>query len=331
MSLAKVSVVIVNWNGAAYLGPCLEALVRQERKADEVILVDNGSTDGSPEFVERQFPWVHLVRSERNLGFAAGCNSGVKVANGDYVVTLNSDTKVEPQWLARLVEPAEADPALGMCASLMLFMDRPNVINSAGIAVDVLGVAWDRLGGRPLEEGREAVEVFGPCAGAALYRRSMWDQLGGFDEDFFMYLEDVDLAWRARARGWRCRFVPEARVLHAHSASAVEGSAFKDFYKARNRVWVIAKNYPAPQVWWWLPAILGYDLMAVGYSLARGFLGPLRGRIAALCGLGVALRKRKQAQPANGAWQNVRRCMAEPSLPWDSLRRVSHLRSIAPH
>ncbi len=328
--MPSVSVVIVNWNAADYIGECLDGLLRQSREPDEVVVVDNASTDGSGALLAARYPHVHLVRSRVNLGFAAGCNLGIRSTRGEYVATLNADAQPERDWLKALVEAMAADSRLGMCASLMLFKERPEIVNSAGIALDVLGIAWDRLGGRPASEATAPAEVFGPCAGAALYRREMLERLGGFDEDFFMYLEDVDLAWRAQAAGWRCRFVPGARVYHAHSAAAGEGSAFKNYLKARNKVWLIAKNYPWPQVALWGPLILLYDALAVAFAYPRGGRSSLRGRLDGLKALPAVLAKRRrQSQSRTPGWQDVRPRLHGPSSPWTIRQRFAHLDAYA--
>ena len=295
---SKVSVVILNWNGRRYLEDCLTSLQAQTYTDFEVILVDNGSTDGSVEWVAERFPQVRVIRNETNVGFAAGNNQAIRASQAEFVVTLNNDTHVEPGWLAALVAAVEDDPTVGMCASKMLFADRPGVINSTGINLDPAGIAWDRRGG-DLDDERESepVEVFGPCAGAALYRRAMLDQIGLFDEDFFAYLEDVDLAWRARLAGWRCLYVPSARVYHVHSATGVEGSPFKSRLLGRNKVWTIAKNYPMGRLACYLPLILLYDLAAVLYALiVRRDISSLQGRLEGLRRLPDIWRKRRAVQ-----------------------------------
>jgi len=196
----------------------LSALLAQTYSPYEIILVDNGSHDGSVDFVRARFPEVRIVENSENLGFAAGNNVAIRVARGDYIVTLNNDTRAEPEWLEELVRVVETDPQIGMCASKMLFYHHAGILNSTGISLDVAGIAWDRRGGeRDNGQEHEPVEIFGPCAGAALYRREMLDEVGLFDEDFFAYHEDVDLAWRARSRGWRCMYSPRAVVHHIHS------------------------------------------------------------------------------------------------------------------
>jgi GT2 family glycosyltransferase len=202
------------------LQTCLEALESQTLRDREVIVVDNGSDDGSVSWLREMYPSVRVIENAQNRGFAAPVNQGIEASDSLYVAVLNNDTEPCPGWLAALVAAIESDDQVGMCASKMMFADRPTVINSTGISVDRVAIAWDRRGGEA-EDGREVepVEVFGACAGAALYRREMLQEIGLFDEDFFAYLEDVDLAWRARRLGWRCLYVPTARVLHRHSAT----------------------------------------------------------------------------------------------------------------
>ena len=297
----SVSIIIPNWNGLRHLRTCLEAVLRQTCPVRETVLVDNGSTDGSCEFVAQHFPAVRILRCETNLGFAAATNLGIRRTKGDYVATLNNDTAVEPAWLEELVKAMDADSRVGMCASKMLFYDRRHVINSAGISVDRAGIAWDRDGGA-LDDCRQTqpYEILGPCAGAALYRRAMLDETGLLDEDLFAYLEDVDLAWRCQAAGWRCLYVPLARVYHVHSATGGEGSPFKNYQLGRNKWYTIIKNYPWP---YWLcnaPAILGYDLMAMIWGLLSSRdVHVLTGRLAMPRILRSAWRKRKalQSQP----------------------------------
>ncbi|MCK4314219.1 MAG: glycosyltransferase family 2 protein [Anaerolineae bacterium] len=329
----RVAVVIVNWNGRHHLEGCLATLFAQTFTDFEVILVDNGSTDGSVEWVGMHFPQVRLISNTRNIGFAAGNNQAIRSTDAEFVVTLNNDTRVEPQWLAGLIEAVVGDPTVGMVASKMLFADRPDTINSAGIALDPAGIAWDRLGGMSDDPGeRTPVEVFGPCAGAALYRRAMLGQIGLFDEDFFAYMEDVDLAWRARLAGWRCLHAPAARVYHVHSATGVEGSPFKSRLLGRNKVWLIAKNYgPTGRLLAYLPLIVLYDLAAVVFALvARGDAHSPLGRIDGIVSLLRAWRKRRAVQIlAQGNWASPWHRYLEPLVwPWQVPRRYRHITAI---
>ena len=326
----KVSVIILNWNGRRYLDDCLTSLQAQTYTDFEVILVDNGSTDGSVEWVAEHFPQVRMICNETNVGFAAGNNQAICASQAEFVVTLNNDTRVELDWLASLVAVAEEDPSVGMCASKMLFADRPEIINSTGISLDPVGIAWDRRGGEwDDEQETELVEIFGPCAGAALYRRTMLDQIGLFDERFFAYLGDVDLAWRARLAGFRCLHVPQARVYHVHSATAGEGSPFKNRLLGRNKVWVIAKNYgPAERLLLYLPLIVLYDLAAVVYALVvRRDASSLQGRLEGLRGLPGVWRRRREVQALRQEnWgQPWHRHLSPLIPPWRVPARYRHL------
>jgi GT2 family glycosyltransferase len=294
--MPSVSVIVLNWNGKHLLERCLPAVLDQNFPAYEVVLFDNGSTDGSAAWVAERFPAVRLQSSERNLGFAGGNNEAIRGTDAAYVVLLNNDAEPAPDWLGELMRAAVSSPEVGMCASKMVRASDPSIMDSCGIDVDRAGIGWNRYAGevdRPEETA--PYEVFGPCAGAALYRRAMLDQIGLFDEDYFIYYEDVDLAWRAQRAGWRCLYVPCARVTHRHSSTVKHGSPFKEFLLGRNKVWTLIKNYPWPDWLLYLPIIVGYDVGAWGYALLRGDVHPLRGRLAALRQLGAALGKRRAA------------------------------------
>lgn len=330
--MAETTVVIPNWNGRHLLGRCLRALRAQTYQDFAVVVVDNGSTDGSVAYLREHFPEVQIIANEKNRGFAAATNQGIRAPGGPrasrFVATLNNDTEVDPSWLAALVAAMETEmesaPGVGMCASAMLFAHRPEMINSAGIAVDRAGIAWDRLGGAPVAAlGDAPVEVFGPCAGGALYRRAMLEEIGLFDEDFFAYMEDVDLAWRARAAGWRCLFAPQARLLHHHSATGKEGSPFKSFHLGRNKVWLLLKNYPARELWHHAPLALLYDLAAVLYALlARRDVHALRGRLAGWRAALRMWRKRPRRDPTRAADIDL---LAPLVWPWRVSRRYRHI------
>jgi GT2 family glycosyltransferase len=245
-----VSIIIVNYNGRHFLDACLSAIVRQTypRTAWEVIVVDNGSTDGSVTYVREQYPWVRLIDAGRNLGFAGGNNVGIRAARGQLLALLNNDTIVDSSWLQGLVEQLGDDPTIGGVASKILLMKEPGRINSAGLVLYRDGRGGDR-GFRQPDDGRfdQPAEVFGPCGASALLRRTMLDDVGLFDERFFMYYEDLDLAWRARLHGWRFVYAPQSTLLHVHCGSSGEWSPFFLYHVERNRVFANVKNAPAWQ------------------------------------------------------------------------------------
>jgi GT2 family glycosyltransferase len=247
---------------------------------------------------------VQVVDLPINRGFAGGSNAGIHAATGSLIALLNNDAVADARWLERLVGALNGRPDVGMIASRMLLRSSPDVVDSAGICLDSAGVAWDRGVSAPASSVAVPAEIFGASAGAALYRRAVFDDVGAFDEDFFMYLEDVDLAWRARLAGWRCVFAPDALVYHWHSATARENSAFKLYHLARNHVWTLVKNYPSPDVLVNLPTILIYEIAASLSAIilrpepatAESRLAVIRGRLAGLRWIRSALAKRRIVQ-----------------------------------
>lgn len=331
----QASVVVLNLNGKRHLPPLLAHLALQTVRDFELIFVDNGSTDGSSALVEQGcaaygIP-LQLIRNPYNNGFAPACNQGIAVAQAPWVAMLNNDTRPEPAWLQQMLAAAQAGDRIGMVAAKMLRAQRPEQIDSAGIAVDWAGIAWDWRGGeldRP--EENELSEIFGPCGGAALYARSLLEELGGFDADFFAYLEDVDLAWRARLAGWRCIFQPQARVLHAHSSTLGDTSPLKRFLLGRNKVWLLAKNLPDSDLAEHGLMMASYDALATSYGVVqRGDLASLRGRLAGIAGLHTTWRKRKLVQAQTSDVDNWRRFMSARVAPWKVPERYSHLEASA--
>jgi GT2 family glycosyltransferase/ADP-heptose:LPS heptosyltransferase len=323
----RVAIIIVTWNGREHLRRCLDALADQTFRDFITVVVDNASTDATAAMVRAAYPDVVLIESSDNLGFAAANNVGIRATTTPFVVTLNNDTRPDPDWLDALVRMADADPALGSVASRMVSARNPAMIDSCGIALDAAGIAWDLFGGFPARAIDRPRDVFGPCAGAALYRRSMLDDVGLFDEDFFAYLEDVDLAWRARLRGWRARLQPEAVVRHEHAGTLGDASPLKRYLLARNKLWTVAKNLPAAGLWWRLPLTAGYDVGAVSFGVARQRdWASLHGRLAGLAGLPAALTKRRTIQARRTqSGSDVARQYAPLAWPWDVPRRYRHL------
>lgn len=327
-----ISVVVANWNGCRYLDKCLSSLAAQTYPSVEVIVVDNGSTDGSAAWIAEHFPGVQVLANASNRGFAAANNQGIAASRGAFVALLNNDAWVEPDWLANLIAAAEPEAGVGMVASLMLSAARPAIVDSAGICVDRCGISWDRAGGQSAADWASGpANVFGACAGAALYRRAMLDELGGFDEDFFAYLEDVDLAWRARWLGWQARYAPTARAYHIHSGTGGEGSAFKTYWLARNKIQMLLKDYPSRRLWWFGPLIVFYDGLSLASSLlAQRNLSALRGRLAGWRRASSALRKRRLLHSrARRSAAEVAQWLAPAATPWAVARRYRHLNSPA--
>jgi len=247
-----LSVVVVNWNSREDLRACLSSLGAQTHADLEVIVVDNASSDGSPEMVSREFPAVVLVRNQDNLGFAAGCNRGIEASHGAWVALLNNDAVAEPGWAMALVEAlGRAPPECGMLQSLLVYQERPGIINSTGIELTYSGGGRDRDAGTALEGATPGAEIFCPTAGAAAYRRTLLDAIklpnGYFDEDHFMYYEDLDLGWRARLAGWSARYVGDSVVLHRwHGSSDRHGPSWLIVISCINRLRTLLKNASVP-------------------------------------------------------------------------------------
>ncbi|HUS79834.1 MAG TPA: glycosyltransferase family 2 protein [Armatimonadota bacterium] len=242
-SAPRASVIIPNWNGLRLLRPCLDSLRRQTLADHEVIVVDNASTDGTVEALATEYPEVRVMRLERNLGYSGGCNAGIRAARGRVVVLLNNDVEAEPDWLGELLAALDRHPQAGAAASRMMSRADRDVLNAAGDLFRANGLpdsrgVWQRYG-PPWDA--EAL-VFGASGGAAAYRREMLDAIGLLEERFFMWCEDVDLAWRAQLLGWGTVYAPRAVVYHRMSATG--GGPLSSYYVGRNTVWVLARNYP---------------------------------------------------------------------------------------
>jgi GT2 family glycosyltransferase/glycosyltransferase involved in cell wall biosynthesis len=282
-----LSVVIPNYRRPELLHRCLTSVEAARATCEakvEVIVVDDGSRDGSCRLVRREFPEVKLIALDPNRGYPGAVNAGIAASTGDWILTLNNDTTVAPQVFDRLLEVALCDPLLGLAAAQQRFSSDPQRIYSAGTVLDGRAHATDRLMGAPASASeRRPVDVFGACGAAALYRRSMLEQIGGFDEMFEFGLEDVDVAWRARMRGWRCLYVPEAIVYHDLGGTVPHGSRRRLYQAGRNRWLLIAKNLDGRRLRRLLPAMLVFDLAYLAYACPRfRTLAPLRGRVAAL-------------------------------------------------
>lgn len=291
------SIVIVSWNGRQYLEPCLTAVAAQQGVDAETILVDNRSTDGTASFVRERFPWVRLVALNENRGFAGGNNAGVREARGQFVVLLNNDTVPEPGWLQALLAGREAGGPHALASSRIVYMHDPRVIDSAGDGLLRWGGAFKRHHGASVEAATESVEVFGVCGAACVIPRRVFDELEGFDEDFFVSHEDVDLSYRARLLGYPCRYVADAIVRHHGSATLGRVSPFAVFHGQRNLEWMYLKNTPASLLFRTMPGHLVYTAAAAVHFTRMGLLGAfLRAKWSALIGLPRLLRKRAHVQ-----------------------------------
>jgi len=293
------SIIIPNWNGAHHLPTCLDSLRRQSCPSFEVIVVDNGSTDGSLELLERNYPEVKVVALPKNRGFAGGVNAGIRETQGELVAVFNNDAEADHRWLEELAEALARHPEAGMATPKVLLFDQRDVIHTTGDFYGVDGVPGNR-GVWQRDEGQFDREeyVFGAAGVAAAYRRAMLDEVGLFDEDFFAFCEDVDLAWRAQLAGWKCVYVPSAVVYHKLSATG--GGKMASYYCGRNFIYVVAKDYPTALLkrHWRLVVRAQFDIAWKALKAWRGEAAraQLRGQLAGLWGLPRMLAKRRAVQ-----------------------------------
>jgi GT2 family glycosyltransferase len=316
-----VAVLIVNWNGGPLLGQCLESLERQRRKPDHIVVVDNASTDDSLAQAQRWLDAVELIRLTENVGFARANNIAASRARRfDTLALLNPDAVADPAWLESLLAAAERAPAVAAFASQMLLLSDARLLDGAGDSYHVSGRAWRNGHRTPAAEWRSDGEVFAPCAAAALYRREAFEEIGGFDERYFCYFEDVDLGFRLRLRGHACGYVPAAVVRHGSSAVTGYRGDFAVYHGERNLVWTFVKNMPSPLLWLYLPQHVLLNVAAlVYYPLRQQGRVVFRAKLDALRGLGAVLAQRRAVQRTRtaGAWtlrRAMRRGVAAPYL-----------------
>jgi GT2 family glycosyltransferase len=308
-----VAVAIVNANSGDDLLRALEALGRQTVPPNRTIVVDNASTDGSADGAEKRFPGVEVARLDKNLGFAAANNLAARQAeDARWLALLNPDAFPAPTWLEELLAATDAQPEYAFFASRIVKANEEGTLDSTGDVVHVSGVAWQRDHGAPATVERAAGEVFSASAAAALYDRDAFLAVGGFDERFFCYYEDTDLALRLRLAGYRCWYVPAAVVRHVGSASAGRDSDFLLYHTHRNIVWAYAKNMPSPFVWLYLPEHLLINAMTLAaFAVTGRFRVGLRAKRDALRGLRAVLRDRAAVQRGRRTSpQELRRTMA---------------------
>jgi len=307
----KIALIIVNWNGGDDLLGCLECVATQDRRPDRVIVVDNASQDGSLEAALPRFPFVEAIRLARNAGFAAANNLALRSCDDcDWIALLNPDAFPAPSWLARLAAAAEGHPGHAAFASQLRSAADEGLLDGAGDVYHVSGLAWREAHGSPLRPSEGPRDVFSACAAAALYRRDALVEIGGFDERYFCYLEDVDLGFRLRLRGHGCLYVPEAVVRHVGSGTTGKGSDFSTYHGHRNLVWTFFKDMPAALLALYLPQHALLNVVSLVSFSARGQARViLRAKWDALRGLPAVLRDRRRVQRG-------RRVRARELLRW---------------
>jgi GT2 family glycosyltransferase len=297
-AMPEISVIIVNWNGKHFLDVCLSALRRQTFRDFETIFVDNGSQDGSVEYVRSLFPEVKIVALKNNLGFTGGNIAGYELATGELIALLNNDTEAHPDWLSAIRRGARTYDDAGSFASKMLYFDNRHRIENCGFNVDIAGTTVD-LGRDEWDSPKWTLprKVFGACGGAVAYRRSMLEHIGFLDPDLFMIYEDVDLSFRAQLAGYECVYLPDAVVFHRYRSSLKMRPAMQVFFAQRNIDLVFLKNLPLRLILRSLPRRLLYECGSALYFTKLGSGSAfVRAKLAVLRQLPSVLAKRKAVQ-----------------------------------
>ena len=311
----RVAVVVPNWNGRRWLPGLFDSLANQTRAPDDVVVVDNGSTDGSLEWLREH--GVRTLALGENTGFAYAANRGIEAVEAEAVALVNTDVELEPDWLERAAERLASEPAAASIATKMVLLDDPGVLDDAGDELRRDGVAHQRGHGRP-DDGRFAQpgEAFSACAGAALYRRAAVREVGGFDERLFSYLEDVDLGLRLRLAGWRCAYEP-AVARHARHGSSGQLERSVDAWVARNTVLLVAKAFPLR----WIGPVAYRQLSWIAEAAREGRLGEhLRGLAMAAPALPAMLRERRRLRRTAA----MPIAAVVPDLPWRGPQAGGH-------
>lgn len=294
------SVIVPNWNGRHHLETCLDSLRAQTLRDFEIIVVDNGSSDGSQALIGAGYPEVRLLELGRNTGFTGACSAGYAVARGEFIVLLNNDTEAEPGWLAAVAAAFAADPRVGIVACKLLLFDDRRCFHAAGDFYRTDGIPGNRgIWQEDAGQYDRAEPVFGACGAAAAYRRTMLEEIGFLDDAFYFSCEDVDIAWRAHLAGWEVVYTPEAVVYHKLKASGGSG-ATSSYYDGRNFLYLIWKNYPTTLLRQYWRSIVRAQ-WRISREALRAWRGEaararLRGQAAGLVGLPRMLGRRREIQ-----------------------------------
>ncbi len=289
----KTTIIIPNYNGLSFMEPCFESLKEQTIRDFKVLVVDNGSTDGSVEWLkEHRVPSIFL---KENTGFSGAVNTGIRAADTPYVLLLNNDTRVEPGFVAAMERAMDQSPKIFSVSSRMIQMYHPELLDDAGDMYSILGWAYQRGVGRSVNLYQKSCRVFSACAGAAIYRRAVFDEIGLFDELHFAYLEDIDVGWRAKLYGYDNVYCPDAAVYHVGSGtSGSRYNSFKVRLAARNCIYLNYKNMPGWQILLNAPFLLAGIFVKYLFFVKNGFGGDY------VSGLKEGIRTRKQCRRVPG-------------------------------
>jgi len=289
-----ITAIVLNWNGKHFLKECFDSLLNQSFKDYELFMVDNGSTDGSLEFMRDKFPQVEILSLSRNMGFCRAMNAGIKLAKGRFIALFNNDVVVDKNWMGEMNAALENNPDVGTCASKILFYNAPHRINSVGDLLSISGEAHNRGFDEELDSKYDIPEfVFSASAAACIYRRTMLKEIGLFDEDFFNTYEDIDLSFRAHLKGWKCLYVPKATVYHHWLGTIGLFSPMNIFYMSKNNLNILIKNMPLELIKKYASVIFKKHLkINLGMALRGSCSAFIKGKLRYLLQLPKMLKKR---------------------------------------
>lgn len=304
MQATKVTVVIPNYNGIKYIRDCMDSLRSQVGEVFDILVVDNASKDGSLEIIQEEYPEAKVISLSENTGFCYAVNLGIRESKTPYVILLNNDTIVKPGFVAELVKAIDEAEDIFSVSAQMLSMEDESIIDGAGDGYCIVGWAYARGKGQPAVKYNKKTEIFSACAGAAIYRKNIIEQIGYFDENHFAYLEDVDIGYRARIYGYRNLYEPAAKVVHA--GSAVSGSRYNEFktkLASANNAYVVIKNLPL------LLLLLNAPFLFLGFLVKACFFA----------------RKKMGMLYLKGYWNGIRKGFSEEGRKNHVRFRIKHI------
>ena len=294
---SDVAVIVVNYNAGEYLNTCLTALFSLPERPGEIIVVDNASEDDSLATAKRNFPDVHYIDAGSNTGFAAANNLGIHATDKTWVALVNPDAFVAKNWLQVLLDAVCSNPQVSVFSSELVDARDHSKLDGQGDCYHVSGLMWRRKNGQPLGSPPSRLPFFAPCAASAMYLRSAVLEVGGFDEDYFCYIEDVDLGFRLRLAGYQCEHIQEAVTYHIGSGITERESDFSIYHGHRNLVWTYFKNMPAGPRWRYMWQHLLMNIVSIVFYTAKGRPGVIfKAKWHAIKGLPAQIRKRKSRQ-----------------------------------
>jgi GT2 family glycosyltransferase len=306
-----VAVIIVNFNGGEYLIRCLQALTELSEQPGEIIVVDNASEDSSAAVAVARFPNIQLIEAGSNTGFAVANNIGIAATDKPWIALINPDAYVEPGWMAAILSAVNGNPGITFFSAELVDANDHRCLDGQGDCYHVSGLMWRRKHGQPVKGEPSRLPMFAPCAASALYEKAAVLEVGGFDEDYFCYIEDIDLGFRLRLAGYDCLHVSAAIAYHEGSAITERESDFSIYYGHRNLVWTYFKNMPTKLLWLYLPQHILMNMTTILYYTAKRRPGVIfKAKWHALRGLPAALRKRAEVQAGSAANVDIRTAMA---------------------